>query len=174
LVPPLAEGAGVGETGSAMARQAEEDGARPGPAIFGAGLAAGASALTVLAVALAAVDAGAPYEWLKGRGGLAFFAVFLAALTVGVARSAVEWRRGASLLQPDGGLADFALAIALFQLASIPGAVALGLAAVVAAVAGSPLAELIVRALLLLVVGGVWLAIGAGLVRDLLLLARLR
>ncbi|HEX8654202.1 MAG TPA: hypothetical protein VF693_03135 [Allosphingosinicella sp.] len=143
-------------------------------AIFYAGTLGGAVALTVLALALAAIDRGEPFAWLDGRSAMWILAVIVAAPVVGMTKWAVEWWRGAKLLQPGGAVASFALAIVLFQLAHLLASLALGLAVTILLVAGSPVAPLPTRALLLLLVGGVWLAFAASLLRDLLLLARLR
>lgn len=146
------------------------------PRIFSAvRVVAAGAAFAAIAVAIAPRAADAPYFPLRGYIGLApFVAVILLAAIAALARVAVEGRRSRTLLPSRGRVVAFAWAILFFQFACMLALLLLGIAATVLLVARSPLATPVTHGLLVMLLGGTWLAIAGGFVRDVLLLAQRR
>ena len=158
-------------TYSPVAKEEQHVGDRLEGRLFTAGIAGGAIALLTLAVTIVLTDRNAPSSFLEGLPGAAFFALLIAAVALAGTKRLIERGRGTKLLQSSGHVWRLAFALVFFQLAWLVSLLALGLAAGLLLAAGWSQAGLLLRACAVLLVGGAFLTIVGGVVRDMLLLS---
>jgi hypothetical protein len=131
----------------------------------------GAIMLTGTAIATASADRSGDF---LSHAGPAVLVLLVPALIVGLVRRSIEAKRGADALSSGGAGWRLAIAIVSFQLSLLGALVLLGVITGAFLAAGSIAGPMLLDACILLLVGGVLIAMTAGLLRDFLLVLSLR